>query len=142
MNRALLGLGALLALSACRPTLDGAWEGRAECTETGSHVISALFDEQSDADLRGHWYIENIPFLGAELIVRGDVDDGEYDADNDEYGFDLNTDGDSEPEFAVELEINPDDVDEAEGDIVGFDDAGDEAQTCTFDLDRTSVTNN
>lgn len=142
MSRALLGLSTALALSACRPTLDGAFEGRAECTETGSHVVSALFDEQSDSDLRGHLYIENIPFLGADLIIRGDIEDGEYDADNDEYGFDLNTDGDSEPEFAVELELNADDADEAEGDIIGFDDNGDEAQTCNLELDRTSVTNN
>lgn len=135
-------LGLVVAGVGCRPSLDGAWDGNADCTTTGDHPVSALFDEQSDSDLKGQMYIENINVLISLVILRADLDNGEYDAGDDEYSFDLNSDGDSEAEFAVTLEIDDENSDDADGDIDQFADNGDVSQTCNLKLSRVSVTNN
>ena len=128
----------LLSAVGCRASLDGAWEGQADCEDTGTHTLSALFNEQDDGDLQGHFYVENIDFLGAELTLRADIDDGEYDPDDNEYRFDLQGDDDGEPEFSGSLEIDDQDPDEVSGDLEQFEDDGDVAQRCSFELDRLS----
>lgn len=142
MSRAFVvcGSAALLALGACRPTIDGAWDGDATCDASGRHVVSALFNEQADGDLKGQIYIENIPFFGAELTLRADIDKGEYDADDDEYDFDLEADDEPQRDFQVSMELSGDSADDLRGDIDQFDDDGEVTDTCSLDLSRLSVT--
>lgn len=105
--------------------------------------VSLLLDEEQDGDLDGVVYIEQVPgILGAEFIVRGDVDDGQYDPDDNEYTFDLQGDDDAPPEFSVELERNPDDPDDASGDVRQLNDDGSVVQECEIDIKRLSVTDN
>jgi len=142
MTKNLLALLVLSSLSACRPSLDGAWDGTADCTASGAHPVSALFDEQSDGDLKGHLFIENINIVIGFVTLRADIDDGEYDPDDNEYAFDLNSDADDAAEFSVTLEIDDQDADDANGDIDQFGDAGTFSQTCDLDLSRLSEVGN
>lgn len=144
--RRLSGLFSALTLVAvaggCRPTLDGAWDGTVTCPDN-TLPVSLLLDEEQDGDLDGVVYIEQVPgILGAEFIVRGDVDDGQYDPDDNEYTFDLQGDDDAPPEFSVELKLNPDDPDDASGDVRQLNDDGSVVQECEIDIKRLSVTDN
>ncbi len=142
----LLPILAAFPIGGCaRPTLlDGAFDGTLDCTDSGTHTVSALFDEQADGDVDGQMYIEDIAFFGGELTVRADLDGGEYDPDDDEYSFDLQTDDDDAAEFAGTLQIDNDDPDDVTGDVEQFDaDQPDEVvQTCDLRLSRVSRTDN
>ncbi len=134
-----------LAFTGCRPTLlDGAFDGNADCDNSGNHTISALFDEQRDGDVDGQFYIENIDFFfGAEVTLRANLDNAEYDAEDDEYTFDLQADDDNDPEFSGKLALDADDPDDADGEIDQFDaDSGDVVDTCELSLTRVSRTDN
>jgi hypothetical protein len=132
----------LTAAVGCRPTLDGAWQGTVNCPDD-NFPVSLLLDEQEDGDLKGTVYIEQVPgVLGAEFIVKGTLDDGSYDAEDNTYSFDLQGDDDTPPEFSVELELDSDDPNEADGDVRQFDDEGAVVQECTMAIDRLSVTDN
>lgn len=139
---ALAVLAVLVGAVGCRPTLDGAWQGTVSCPDD-NFPVSLLLDEQEDGDLKGTVYIEQVPgVLGAEFIVKGTLDDGSYDAEDNSYSFDLQGDDDTPPEFSVELELDKDDPDEADGDVRQFDDEGTVLQECTIAIDRLSVTDN
>ena len=126
----------------CRPTLDGAWQGSVVCPDD-TFPVSLLLDEQEDGDLKGTVYIEQVPgVLGAEFIVKGTLDDGSYDPEDNTYSFDLQGDDDTPPEFSVELELDKDDPDEADGDVRQFNDEGTVLQECTIAIDRLSVVGN
>jgi hypothetical protein len=126
----------------CRPTLDGAWQGSVVCPDD-NFPVSLLLDEQEDGDLKGTVYIEQVPgVLGAEFIVKGTLDDGSYDPEDNTYSFDLQGDDDTPPEFSVELELDKEDPDEADGDVRQFNDEGTVLQECTITIDRLSVVDN
>ncbi|MDP2340564.1 MAG: hypothetical protein Q8O67_06385 [Deltaproteobacteria bacterium] len=139
LTAALLLLSVLLGGVGCRPLLDGAWEGEADCTDTGAHRLSGLFNEDADGELEGSIFIEDIDFFGGELTLRTDLDDGEFDADDNDYSFDLQADADAAPEFSGKLELDAEDPDELDGDLDQFDDDGAVTQTCSFALDRVDV---
>jgi hypothetical protein len=140
MRRLVVGPGifvaALLATSSCRPSIDGAWEGSAKC-DANTLPLSALFNEDADANLDGTVYIEGVLFGG--FIAKGTIDNGDYDPDDNEYNFDLQTDEDETPELDVTLAFNEKDVDELEGDARILDDNGEETDQCDVELDRVSV---
>ena len=122
----------------CRTSIDGAWTGEADCADTGSHALDVLFNEQEDGDLDGSFFIENSNFFGADLTLKANIDGGEFDADDNDYNFDLQADDDDAPEFSGKLELDPDDVNEIDGDFDQFDEDGAVEQECTFKLERFS----
>ena len=137
-----IAIASVAVLGACRPTLDGAWQGTLTCPDD-SFPVSMLLDEQQDGDLNGTVYLEQLPgVFGAEFIARGDVDDGAYDPEDNEYDFDLQGDDDTPPEFTVTLAIDEADPDEADGDVRQLQDDGTVVQECSVNLNRLSVTDN
>ncbi len=122
---------AVAAFSACRPSVSGAWEGEAVCNQTVL-PLSALFAEQSDLEVEGIIYIEN--FFG--FIVRGDINDGEYDPDDNAVKGDLDTNGDDRPNVEFDFDIDDDDPDSMEGDADILDDNGEVNVRCDAELDR------
>jgi hypothetical protein len=136
MHRLLI-LSAAFAILAtgCRPLLDGAWEGAATCNGD-AFPLSALFNETGEGDVEGTVYIEGI-FGG--FIAKGVVEGGERDPDDGSYEFNLESDGDDTPDFAVEMEYANDDADELEGTVDILNDNAESIDTCELDLDLVSV---
>jgi hypothetical protein len=130
----LLGLAAL-AFGACRPNIDGGWEGRARCSGN-TLPLSVIVNEDKDGDLEGVIFIEGI-FGG--LIVKGTIDGGGYNPRTNTYDFRVQTDNDPPPELDIELELADDNVDELEGTADLLNDDGDVRDTCRVDLDRVTI---
>ena len=137
MIRSLALLCLLAAAGGCRPLLDGGWEGTAACPGE-AYPISAIFDETKDGEIEGVVYIEGINIIIGDVIVRGDIDNGEVDPDNGSFSFDLQTDTEPLADFTVDMEYNNDELSELTGDIDQIDDNGELVQSCNLDLDRTS----
>lgn len=127
----------LAAASGCRPLLDGGWQGTASCPNE-AYPISAILNETQDGEIEGVVYIEGINILIGDVIARGDIDNGEVDAEDGSFRFDLQTDTEPLADFKVDMEYSNDELTELEGDIDQLDDNGELVQSCNLDLDRTS----
>lgn len=128
---------ALCAVTGCRPLLDGGWQGTASCPNE-TYPVSAIFNQTNDGEVEGVVYIEGIYVLITNLIVRGEIDNGEIDPEDGNIRFDLQTDGEPLADFKCDLEYSNDELTELDGDIDQIDDNGELVQSCTLDLDRTS----
>lgn len=137
MVRSLALLTVLAASVACRPWLDGGWQGTAACPNE-AYPISAIFDETKDGEIEGVVYIEGIYVIIADVIVRGDIVDGEVDPDDGSFRFDLQTDSEPLADYTVDMKYSNDELSELDGDIDQLDDNGAVTQSCNLDLDRTS----
>jgi len=126
----------IVAVSGCRPLLDGGWEGSANCG-TDAFPISAVINETGEGNLSGVVYIEGLVF---GLIARGDIDDGSFDPQENSYSFDLQTDEDELAEFVVsDLVFSDDQQTELEGDVDVLDENGQTTNTCDLGLERVDV---
>ncbi len=137
MVRSLTLLTLLAASGACHPLLDGGWQGTASCPNV-AYPISAIFDETKDAEIEGVVYIEGINIIIGDVIVRGDIDNGEVDPNDGSFSFDLQTDQEPLADFKVDMEYKNDELSELKGDIDQLDDNGAVTQSCDLSLDRTS----
>lgn len=137
MLRALAALALVLAATGCRPLLDGGWQGTAACPNE-AYPISAIFNETKDGEVEGVVYIEGINIIIGDVIVRGEIDDGEIDPDDGSIRFDLQTDSEPLADFTADLEYSDDELTELDGDIDQFDDDAQLVQSCNVDLDRIS----
>jgi hypothetical protein len=133
MFRALM-LIVVVSTVGCRPLLDGGWEGSANCGND-AFPVSAIFNENGEGEVDGVVYIEGI--FNA-FVIRGDVDDGAFDPQDNEYNMDLQTDSDETADFQIDMAYG-NDPDELEGDVDVIDDEGQVVDTCQLDLNRVDV---
>lgn len=134
---------ACTVVGACRPTLDGAWEGTANCPGDQNYPTSMLLDENKDAELEGTVFFENVPVLFfATTVVRANISDGAYDVDKNEYVFELQADDDTPVDFDVTLELDSEDPNEGSGEVRQYDNDGEVVQTCTLGIERLSLSGN
>jgi hypothetical protein len=139
---ALAAVVVVASVAGCRPTLDGAWEGTSSCPQNQTYPTSMLVDENSDGEVEGTVFFENVPvLLFATTVVRADITDGAYDADKNEYEFEMQADDDTPVDFDITLEFGEEDENEATGDLRQFDNDGGVFQTCTVSLERLSIDN-
>lgn len=133
----------VVASAACRPALDGAWEGTSSCPQNQNYPTSMLIDENKDGEVEGTVFFENVSvLLFATTIVRADISEGAYDADKNEYAFDMQADDDTPIDFDVTLELDEEDADKASGEVRQFDNDGAVFQTCTLEVERLSLSDN
>ena len=130
-----VALFALAGASACRPLLDGGWEGTATCNGD-AFPLTGVFNEDSEGELDGVVYIEGLLF---GFITKGIIEDGARDPEDGTYSFELETDDDEPADFRVDMEYSDDTFEELDGDVDILDGNGEVADTCSMSLDKVSV---
>lgn len=131
----LLAALAVIATGACRPLLDGGWDGVARC-ESNAFPLTAVFNENGEGEIDGIVYIDAFLF---GFIAKGVIEDGERNPDDGSYSFDLEIDDDEAPDFAVEMEYSDDQFEELDGTVDILDGNGEATDSCAMDLERVSV---
>ncbi len=136
--RNIVAVSALLlgcvASTACKPPVDGGWDGNADCG-SNSFPLDAILNEDNAGNLDGTIFIQGLIF---NTIAKGVIDNGER-RDDGSYRGDLQTDSDPTPEFSFDFAYDGDDVDTLRGHVDTLDNNGQTTDTCKLKLERVSV---